>query len=433
MNTQPVIQAENVAKKYCKSISHSIAYGIADVARNTLGLSTHSGQLRPNEFWSVQNVSFELRKGETLGIIGPNGSGKTTLLKMLNGIFWPDKGKITTRGKVGALIEVGAGFHPMLTGRENIYVNGAILGMSKAEIDSKFQSIVDFADIGDFLDVQVKHYSSGMYVRLGFAIAIHCEPEILLIDEILAVGDVAFRNKCYDKLSEIKKQNVAIVFVSHDLFSVGKFCDRGILLDQGEIKSYGEINKVIMDYQALITRSQKLSFDPGRKQNLDQISNTHITNVCIINIDGQPQSEFQHHDCLAINIQYQSKLPIHTPHIEISIINHDGLKVCTLDTLIDNIAMPETKNDHGIIKCAVPDIALWDGRYYINVHLYDKDHIKLLDYRNGHGLPQLQFTVLPSRAGSIIGEYGALYHFYTQWWIDQKLCDQSIDNTQVSK
>ena len=210
------IKVENVSKKYSKSLKRSMLYGIKDIARNTIGLSSNSDKLRKNEFWALDDISFEVKKGETLGIIGPNGSGKTTLLKMLNGIFWPDKGKITVKGKVGALIEVGAGFHPLLTGRENIYINAAILGMTKEEVDKKFDEIVEFADIGDFLDVPVKHYSSGMFVRLGFAVAVHCEPDILLVDEVLAVGDSSFRKKSSERMKHfIKNGNKSIVIVTH--------------------------------------------------------------------------------------------------------------------------------------------------------------------------------------------------------------------------
>ncbi|HQP92223.1 MAG TPA: ATP-binding cassette domain-containing protein, partial [Candidatus Omnitrophota bacterium] len=161
MSNGPVVSLQHISKKYAKTIKSSMLYGMADIARNLVGISSNPGQLRKNEFWAVDDVSVELRPGESLGLIGPNGSGKTTVLKMINGIFWPDKGKITVRGRVGALIAVGAGFHPLLTGRENIFVNGAILGMTRSEINSKFDSIVDFAEIGSFLDMPVKHYSSG--------------------------------------------------------------------------------------------------------------------------------------------------------------------------------------------------------------------------------------------------------------------------------
>lgn len=223
-------------------------YGMHDIARNTLGLSSHSGELRKGEFWALKDVSFEIRKGETLGLIGPNGAGKTTLLKMLNGIFWPDKGKVSLVGRVGALIAVGAGFHPLFSGRENIYINGAILGMSRKEVDEKFDAIVEFADIGDFLDVPVKYYSSGMYVRLGFSVAIHCDPDILLVDEILAVGDIEFQNKCLQKISEIRNEGCSIVLVSHNINTIQLTCDNSIFLFDGEISKYGKTVEVLDDY-----------------------------------------------------------------------------------------------------------------------------------------------------------------------------------------
>ena len=250
MNNEVAIKVEHISKKYCKSLKRSMLYGIKDIARNMIGLSSHSEKLRKGEFWAVDDVSFEVKKGETLGIIGPNGSGKTTLLKMLNGIFWPDKGKIMVKARVGALIEVGAGFHPLLTGRENIYINGSILGMTKKEIDNKFDEIVDFADIGDFIDAPVKHYSSGMFVRLGFAIAIHMEPDILLLDEILAVGDISFRMKCYHRIGEILEKT-AVVFVSHDILQTSRICDSVVVMQQGKPVFEGETEIGIEKYLKL--------------------------------------------------------------------------------------------------------------------------------------------------------------------------------------
>lgn len=251
------VKVEGVSKKYCKSLKRSMLYGVKDIARNTLGLSSHSDKLRKNEFWALDDISFEVKKGETLGVIGPNGSGKTTLLKLLNGIFWPDKGKISIKGKVGALIEVGAGFHPLLTGRENIYINAAILGMTKEETDKKFDAIVEFADIGDFLDVPVKHYSSGMFIRLGFAVAVHCEPDILLVDEILSVGDLSFQNKSLRRLAELREKAHAVVFVSHNLEHVRNLCDRVIILDKSKIVFLGDTSKAISKYYG-ITYEKKL-------------------------------------------------------------------------------------------------------------------------------------------------------------------------------
>lgn len=259
------VKVEGVSKKYCKSLKRSMLYGVKDIARNTFGLSSHSDKLRKNEFWALDDISFEVKKGETLGIIGPNGSGKTTLLKLLNGIFWPDKGKITIKGKVGALIEVGAGFHPLLTGRENIYINAAILGMTKEETDEKFDSIIDFADIGDFLDVPVKHYSSGMFVRLGFAVAVHCEPDILLVDEILSVGDLSFQNKSLRRLAELREKTHAVVFVSHNLEHMRSICDRVIVLNSGKAIYYGDIDDGIIKYQESIDE-KKLRKHKDRQQ-----------------------------------------------------------------------------------------------------------------------------------------------------------------------
>ncbi|MCK5055717.1 MAG: ABC transporter ATP-binding protein [Candidatus Aminicenantes bacterium] len=248
MDENIAVKLDKVSKKYCKSLKRSMFYGIIDISRNILGLSSRPGKLRKNEFWAVKNVSFELKKGEVLGVIGPNGSGKTTLLKMLNGIFWPDKGKISINGRVGALIEVGAGFHPMLTGRENIYVNGAILNMSKDEINRKFAEIVKFADIGDFIDMPVKHYSSGMFVRLGFAIAVHCEPDILLIDEILAVGDSGFQSKCFNKIGELKQKGTTTVLVSHNMHMISVFSDRAIVLKNGRAEYFNNTNEGVREY-----------------------------------------------------------------------------------------------------------------------------------------------------------------------------------------
>ena len=256
MNNDAAINIENVSKKYCKFLRKSMSYGINDIARNMIGLGSHPGQLRKDEFWGLDNVSCQVKKGEVLGIIGPNGAGKTTLLKLINGIFWPDRGKITVKGRVGALIEVGAGFHPLLTGRENIYVSAAILGMTKREVDKRFDEIVEFADIGDFIDAPVKHYSTGMYVRLGFAVAAHCEPEVLLVDEVLAVGDSAFRAKCYQRIGEMLTGS-AVVLVSHNMVNISRLCKNTIVLTEGRAVFQGETDIALDKYLSLVKSSGK--------------------------------------------------------------------------------------------------------------------------------------------------------------------------------
>ncbi|MFZ5997677.1 MAG: ABC transporter ATP-binding protein [Nitrospirota bacterium] len=227
-----LVAAEGVHKKFCRSLKRSLWYGMRDMGAELLGLCGPP-ELRKDEFWAVQGVSFELRRGSTLGLIGHNGAGKTTLLRMLNGLIKPDRGRINVRGRMQALIALGAGFNPLLTGRENIYVNAAVLGIPKAEVDRRFDDIVEFSGINDFIDAPVQSYSSGMTVRLGFAVAAHMNPDILLVDEVLAVGDYGFQSKCYNKIGELKHNGTGIILVSHNMHTISTFADRVMLLSKG--------------------------------------------------------------------------------------------------------------------------------------------------------------------------------------------------------
>lgn len=237
MNNDTLIQVESVSKKLCRSLKRSMWYGVQDIGIELMGLKNNP-ELRKDEFWAVDDMNFELRRGECMGLIGHNGAGKSTLLKMLNGLIKPDKGKITMKGRVGALIELGTGFNPILTGRENIYNNGAVLGFTKKEIDQKFDSIVDFSEIGDFIDTPVQNYSSGMKVRLGFAVASQMEPDILLIDEVLAVGDISFVLKCFSRMDTLL-QNTCIILVSHNISQIARMCTRLLLMKKGQVMYNG--------------------------------------------------------------------------------------------------------------------------------------------------------------------------------------------------
>ncbi|MBL8074278.1 MAG: ABC transporter ATP-binding protein [Nitrospira sp.] len=258
MGDSCVLTVAGVSKKFCATQPHSMYYGVRDVCCNILGMTADTNRLRPHEFWAVDEVTFTLKQGERLGLLGGNGSGKSTLLRLLAGIYQPDKGRIQVRGRVGALIALGAGFHPLLTGRENIFLNGSLLGMTTREIEQCFDQIVDFAAIGTFLDAPVKTYSSGMYVRLGFAVAIHSRPDLLLIDEVLAVGDSAFQNKCIGKVLELNRNGTAIIFVSHAIQAIERLCRSGLLLQQGTPVFQGEIRDCIQRYSNQLAQENLL-------------------------------------------------------------------------------------------------------------------------------------------------------------------------------
>lgn len=239
MAEEILIQAEKVSKKYCKELKRSLVYGLQDIAGELNPfVPRQKTVLRKDEFWANKDISFEVRRGQCLGLIGRNGAGKSTLLKLLNGLVKPDEGRIEMRGKICALIELGAGFNPVLTGLENIYINGTVLGLSKQQIDAKLDAIIEFSEMKDFLNTPVQSYSSGMKVRLGFSVAIHLEPDILLLDEILAVGDAGFRAKCFNAITEISR-NAAIIFVSHFMPNISCVCDSIMVLKQGRKQYLG--------------------------------------------------------------------------------------------------------------------------------------------------------------------------------------------------
>jgi lipopolysaccharide transport system ATP-binding protein len=264
MSDDWVIKAEHISKKFTRSLKRSMAYGLMDTAKSMIGLNIHEDQLRKGEFWALDDISFELKKGESLGLIGRNGCGKSTLLRLINGIYPPSRGRISIKGRMGALIAVGAGFHPHMTGYENIYLNGTILGMSRAEIDEKIDQIIEFSEIGEFIQAPVFTYSSGMTVRLGFAIAAHAHVDILLADEVLAVGDAEFRRKCHTKLQEIKERGTSIILVSHDVSALLSNCQRGLYVKEGRLVFQGAIDEAINCYEHDLLSLQQLS-DTGEK------------------------------------------------------------------------------------------------------------------------------------------------------------------------
>jgi len=245
---------QGISKKFCRQLKTSLRYGLRDMSRDLLGMSRKGGTLRPGEFWSLDDVTFRLEKGESMGLVGTNGAGKTTLLRVLSGLFRPDKGSVRIRGRLAPLIALGAGFRPVLTGRENIYINLSILGMPLKEIEERFNDIVAFSELEEAIDAPLQTYSSGMAARLGFSCAIHTEPDILLIDEVLGVGDIRFRTKCYRRLAELRRRGTAFLLVSHSPPAILSSCDRCIYLERGKIVEIGETAHVIRRYEEDLRR-----------------------------------------------------------------------------------------------------------------------------------------------------------------------------------
>ena len=383
MNDEVLIKVEGVSKKFCRSLKKSMLYGIEDIIRDTLSLKTKSEKLREQEFWAVDDVSFEVRRGECLGIIGRNGAGKSTLLKMLNGIFLPDKGKITITGKVCSLIEVGAGFHPMLSGRENIYVNGAILGMSRQEIENKFDDIVSFAELEEFIDMPVKHYSSGMYVRLGFAIAMQVEPDVLILDEVLAVGDAAFRAKSFNQISNIIK-NSAVIFVSHSMPYIGRICSKTLLMNKGLNCYYGDkVGSGISEYLKLAVSEIK--------PNYFSHDDTYINDICLNGSKGNNIYVAQEESIL-LSFKVYISGEHDNPEMMLVIANEEYFNVVQLNSPLGAF---KCKNNVRSVEVAINGLFLNSGYYSMTLAVLDRPNGMILARYNNC----CQFSVTGNKIG----------------------------------
>ncbi|MFC1711959.1 ABC transporter ATP-binding protein [Patescibacteria group bacterium] len=379
MDNNTVIEISNLSKKFSKNLRYTLKYGLIDATKMVLGTSRSSGNLRSGEFWALKNIDFKLKKGETLGIIGPNGSGKSTLLKLLNGILIPDVGRIKIKGKVGALISVGAGFHPMLTGRENIYINGAILGMSKSEIDREFDSIVNFADIGDFLDTPVKNYSSGMFVRLGFSVAIHCQPDILLVDEILSVGDRSFQHKSLNYMrSLMREKKKTIVLISHNLLAIQSLCEKALWLDKGKIKAFGMVDKVKSEYEYYVDKILE-DKDHNKLFFIDQSHQSGLakfTKIELLTKNNKEVKKIEFMDYLKIRAWYDLKKPIKMPNFRFQIINNEGVPIAAPSSLYQKDYIRKLPKGRGYVDCIINKTPLMPGKYYINTILTSIDFLQ---------------------------------------------------------
>ena len=367
-NNDVVVSVKNASKKFCKNLKRSMAYGIIDLSKNLFGIPTKSTALRKDEFWAVKDISFELKRGEVLGLIGVNGSGKTTLLRLLAGIFPPDKGEIFIKGRVGALIAIGAGFHPYMTGRENIYLNGAILGMSHEEINSKFHDIVDFAEIGDFLDAPVSTYSSGMRVRLGFSIAVQIDPCVMLIDEVLAVGDVGFRTKCINAIAKLSR-NAAVIFVSHHMPQVARVCSDLILLNRGKMAYIGsDVAQGIENYYDLSENEKGVIAGSG---------DAELLKFDFENNEGSAIESINYFDDLTINIKFKVDKYVKNPVFYVTFLDQSLHGVANCNSEIDNCVIT---NETGLVelKLKLPKFNLNPGMHFVSVGVHETRPFRIL-------------------------------------------------------
>jgi ABC-type polysaccharide/polyol phosphate transport system ATPase subunit len=364
-----VIDLNGVAKRYRLRRGWHVTSLRDEVVR--LGCRVLGRPVEPREeFWALRDVTFSLERGEILGLVGMNGAGKSTLLKILSKVTVPTRGSFVARGRLGALIEIGAGFHPELSGRENIFLNGAIMGMSRREVQGKFDRIVSFAEVERFIDTPIKHYSSGMQMRLGFAVAAHTDPDILLIDEILAVGDASFQAKCLNKLAELKEEDKTIILVSHNLTTITEHSKRVLWLDQGAVRMIGEPDAVVDAFLEHVTEEIGIDDEAGGLGRRDVDKEISILGVSLADEFQHPQSRFDRGDAVLIDVTYSSSQAMPGAVFLISIQDVQGYPLGGVSTDPDAVKI-NSAVDRGVVRLRLDPLILNKGVYTLSVHALD--------------------------------------------------------------
>ena len=365
---EPGITFEQVWKKFRRGERHdSLRDLIPAIGRRLLGRGPKAEDLGEKEFWAVRDVSFDVKPGGALGIIGPNGAGKSTILKLLTRIIKPTKGRCAVKGRVGALIEVAAGFHPDLTGRENVFLQGAIMGMSRVEVARKFDEIVEFAGVSEFIDTPVKRYSSGMNARLGFAVAAHLDPEVLIIDEVLSVGDSGFQNRCLQRMRKMLDQGVPLVFVSHHLQSIQDLCKRVLVVGKGKVVFDGEPAKAIHEYRRMVW-SPPADDPAGAAGKTD----ARILGVRLFNTKGEPAEWFRTLEGMTVRILYDALKPLKKVHFAVEVHRGDGVYCYGINSNFDQLDLGPLEG-RGHVELRFPRLNLLPGYYTLSVGLLDGD------------------------------------------------------------
>lgn len=384
---KPIIKVENLSKLY-RIGGREVPYqtlreSLVQAVRSPLKSLRRNGKSANGTIWAVKDVTFDVQAGEVVGIIGRNGAGKSTLLKILSRITEPTTGRVELYGRVGSLLEVGTGFHPELTGRENIFLNGAILGMKRDEVRRKFDEIVAFAEVEKFINTPVKRYSSGMFLRLAFAVAAHLEPEILVVDEVLAVGDASFQKKCLGKMSDVARQGRTILFVSHNMGAIQGLCNRAIWLANGKIVGQGETHRVVGEYMDMIGQD----FTAPGESHAGSLS---IQKVLLKNEHGETTTNFSFNSPLAIEIHYRARCRIEKPYFWISVSSKFG-PLFAASMLLDDIR-PDHIEGEGCVTCFFERLSLLPQVYNVSMGVRGNDGVSVLIKSTDVGVFQITNT-----------------------------------------
>jgi lipopolysaccharide transport system ATP-binding protein len=378
-NNDVVLSVEGISKKFCRSLKRSLFYGIRDITAELVGMRQPTNQLRREEFWALKDVNLELRRGEALGLIGVNGSGKTTLLRIISGLIKPDTGRVMVRGQVAPLIALGAGFSPILTGRENIYANMSILGLSTQEINERFEAVVAFAEIGEAIDAPVQSYSSGMAARLGFSCAIHTDPEILLIDEVLAVGDIQFLAKCHRRLHELREKGTAFVLVSHNPQAILSMCQQSIYLQKGHVIAFGDTETVMNQYEEdlfLGTAEKAAGILKMPEKSLDESQGLDITSLCFKDVGDRVLEDLVSGETVQLCIGFTAHKALNNVNLRISIMK-EGQTILYFGGSNDKLIFQINPGSHEI-QIYLPEFGLAPGVYIMRVDIRS-DALYILD------------------------------------------------------
>ena len=377
------IRAKHLAKQYRIGVGKPHNTLRDQLVHGVKSLFQRNGRLHPDKegIWALKDVSFEITEGEIVGIIGRNGAGKSTLLKILSHITEPTRGRAEIYGRLGSLLEVGTGFSYELTGRENLYLSGVILGMKKAEMERKFDHIVAFAEIEQFIDTPVKHYSSGMYVRLAFAVAAHLEPDILLIDEVLSVGDLAFQRKCMEYAKRLQEQHTTVLFVSHNMFAIKAMCNRVIYIADGQVHFDGTPEDAIQLYE----QESRLDTAPWAQQLVgtdpSQYS-IYLTDIELCDEDGQARTVFDYGDRMRVRLTFETPHRVMNPNVNVSFIRSDNVACCNYNMTMDGLIIPSLSG-RATIELLTPPLKLVAELYTVHVMVWDMKFEKLYSAQIG--------------------------------------------------